>query len=306
MYTQCPECLTVYKLEAELLVPACGCVRCGHCDAVFNALGTLAAHLPPEPFTRLAEHALDREPPGVDVAVFRPKPAPAPTPEPGPFVHVPPAAAAVAAPLRFDATPGGASDAAIAHVEHVPAGAPAPSPVAEDDFSQLTFTPRFARTKKRNAWRTVAWVSACTLLVLGLGAQLAWAKRDTLVADATMGPVLQAACHVLGCQLPLVAAPSQLRLLARNVEQHPSVPDGLLITASVHNDAGFGQPYPVVTIVLSDAAGNRLAMRRFQPSDYVGDAAARARGLAPDATTAMVFEVQDPGQRAVAFAFSFE
>ena len=50
----------------------------------------------------------------------------------------------------------------------------------------------------------------------------------------------------------------------------------------------------------------RLAMRRFQPEDYVGDAAARARGLSGGVTTAMVFEVQDPGQRAVAFAFSFE
>jgi hypothetical protein len=144
------------------------------------------------------------------------------------------------------------------------------------------------------------------LLVLGLGAQLAWAKRDSLVADPTFGPALQTTCALLGCQLPLVAAPSRLRLLARDVEQHPSVPDGLLITASVHNDASFAQPYPVVTIVLSDANGQRLAMRRFQPDDYVGDPAARARGLAADATTAMVFEVQDPGQHAVAFAFSFE
>ncbi len=61
-----------------------------------------------------------------------------------------------------------------------------------------------------------------------------------------------------------------------------------------------------MTIVLSDANGQRLAMRRFQPEDYVADSSARTRGLAGGVTTAMVFEVQDPGQRAVAFAFSFE
>jgi hypothetical protein len=47
-------------------------------------------------------------------------------------------------------------------------------------------------------------------------------------------------------------------------------------------------------------------MRRFQPADYVGDTDVRERGLPGGATTAMVFEVQDPGQRAVAFAFSFD
>lgn len=279
MYTQCPECLTVYKVEAELLVPACGCLRCSHCGGIFNALGTLAAQLPPEPFTRLAEHALDQDPPLADVAVFRPRLEPA-TPD------------TAVDPLAVPAGEGAGMETAAA--------------LPGEDFSGLTFTPRFARGPKRRSWRTAAWVAVCVLLVLGLGAQLAWAKRDALVADPTFGPVLQTACTMLGCELPLVADPAQLRLLARDVEQHPSVPDGLLITASVHNDAHYGQPYPVVTIVLSDANGQRLAMRRFQPEDYVGDAAARTRGLPAGATTAMVFEVQDPGQHAVAFAFSFE
>lgn len=273
MYTQCPECLTVYKLEAELLVPACGCVRCSHCDSVFNALGTLADQLPPEPFTRLAEHALDQEPPRADVAVFRPRPAADETVETISVVD--------------------ASDEVAASAE------------TQEDFSQLTFTPRFAKPKRRS-WHTAAWVMVCVVLILGLGAQLAWAKRDTLIADPTVGPLLSTGCEVIGCHLPLVSDASKLRLLARDVEQHPSVTDGLLITASVRNDASFAQPYPVVTIVLSDANGQRLAMRRFQPEDYVGDAAARALGLSGGVTTAMVFEVQDPGQRAVAFAFSFE
>jgi predicted Zn finger-like uncharacterized protein len=267
MYTQCPECLTVYKLEAELLVPACGCVRCGHCEAVFNALGTLAAQLPPEPFTRLPERALDQEPPLADVAVFRPRPIP--------------------------------------HAPDETGTEPADAESAAEDFSQLTFTPRFAKSRRRS-WRSAVWAIVCITLMLGLGAQLAWAKRDSLIADPTTGPALQAVCSVVGCRLPLVAEPARLRLLARDVEQHPSVRDGLLITASVRNDASFAQPYPVVTIVLSDANGQRLAMRRFEPGDYVGDASVRARGLDGGATTAMVFEVQDPGQRAVAFAFSFD
>jgi predicted Zn finger-like uncharacterized protein len=42
MYTQCPECETTFKLAAEDLRLANGRVRCGDCDAVFNALEYLA------------------------------------------------------------------------------------------------------------------------------------------------------------------------------------------------------------------------------------------------------------------------
>ncbi|TCV96045.1 putative Zn finger-like uncharacterized protein [Luteibacter rhizovicinus] len=271
MYTQCPECLTVYKLDAALLVPACGCVRCSHCDGVFNALGTLAEQLPPEPFTHLPVHDLDKDPPPLDIAVFRPKAAPAPEEQPA------------------------AEDGIGAKEDETPS----------EDFSHLVFTPRFAK-RRRRSWHAFAWTMVCVVLLVGLGGQLAWAKRDTLIADPTFGPWLQWSCDMLGCELPLVSDTHRLRLLARDVEAHPSVPDGLLITASVRNDAAFAQPYPTVTITLADVDGKRLAMRRFQPGDYVGDPAARARGLAAGVTSAMVFEVQDPGQKAVAFEFAFE
>jgi hypothetical protein len=47
-------------------------------------------------------------------------------------------------------------------------------------------------------------------------------------------------------------------------------------------------------------------MRRFHPRDYVSDPRAIAQGLAPGATTALVFEVADPGRNAVAFEFKFD
>jgi predicted Zn finger-like uncharacterized protein len=261
MYTQCPECLTVYALQAAALVPACGCVRCAHCDNVFQALGTLSEVLPPEPFRTLVEHALDRAPPLLDQAVFRP-----------PAQHVAQAAA------------------------------------DQEDFSQLTFAPRFAREKRkprapRHWW---GWTAVCAVLLLGLAGQLAWAKREALVADPTIGPMLGSACHVLRCQLPLVRDTTQLKLVARDVAAHPKIPGALLITAHVRNDASFAQPYPVVNITLSDADGKRLAMRRFRPEEYVGDAATVSRGLSAASDTVMVFEVQDPGQNAVNFEFEFE
>ncbi len=144
------------------------------------------------------------------------------------------------------------------------------------------------------------------LLTLLLGLQLAWVKRDSLIRNPTVGGWLRSSCAALGCELPLVAAPNRLRLLASNVQAHPSVADALMISASVRNDAAFAQPYPVLTITLSNAQGQRVAMRRLRPREYLDDSAVLQRGLAPDASTVLLLEVKDPGDKAVAFEFGFE
>ena len=42
MYTQCPQCETVFRLSADALSAAGGQVRCGRCSEVFDALQRLA------------------------------------------------------------------------------------------------------------------------------------------------------------------------------------------------------------------------------------------------------------------------
>lgn len=49
MYTQCPECLTVYAIDEDALQASLGIVRCGRCDKRFDALRTLSDTLPIEP-----------------------------------------------------------------------------------------------------------------------------------------------------------------------------------------------------------------------------------------------------------------
>jgi hypothetical protein len=90
------------------------------------------------------------------------------------------------------------------------------------------------------------------------------------------------------------------------VQAHPSVAGALMISASVRNDAAFAQPYPVVTITLSNAQGQRIAMRRLQPREYLDDDTIRQRGLAPGGSAVLLLEVEDPGNKAVAFEFTFE
>ena len=280
MYTQCPECLSVFSLDARTLAKAHGHVVCGHCNASFGSLATLTEQLPPEPFVELAVNEPALEPPLLDLVVYRPQPEP------------------------------------VVVATEQPASAP------PEDFSQLVFTPRFARQSRGRAGkrtrgkahrlraasgeRNWPWILACGVLTLLLLAQLGWAKRDALIRDPTVGGWLRSSCAVLHCRLPLVAAPARLRLLASNVQAHPSVPNALMISASVRNDASFAQPYPVVTVTLSDAQGQRLAMRRLQPTEYLDDPATLRRGLAPGAVAVLLLEVKDPGDQAVAFEFGFE
>lgn len=55
MYTQCPECLTIYEIDEDALQASLGIVRCGRCDKRFDALRTLSDTLPIEPLGPLPE-----------------------------------------------------------------------------------------------------------------------------------------------------------------------------------------------------------------------------------------------------------
>ena len=46
MYTQCPDCETIFHVTADQLSVANGDVRCGTCGATFNALFSLTDELP--------------------------------------------------------------------------------------------------------------------------------------------------------------------------------------------------------------------------------------------------------------------
>ena len=154
MYTQCPECLSVFSLDAQTLARAHGHVVCGHCEAGFDSLATLAEQLPPEPFVELPINEPSLHPPQLDLVVYRPR-----------------------------------AEATAVIVETF---GPAPKQGSED-FSQLVFAPRFAREprarkadddhrpERRRRPRSTderrwPWVVACTVLTLLLGVQLAWAE----------------------------------------------------------------------------------------------------------------------------------
>jgi predicted Zn finger-like uncharacterized protein len=264
MYTQCPECLTVFKLGSAELAGAHGNVRCSHCNAIFDALPTLSEQLPSEPIGKLMRHPALPSPPQLGLPVFRPQ--------------------------------RGEQGALFLNPDERPRA-----------HERASGPPQFTRKSGRAPTRSNGpWVFGSLVLLFLLAGEIAWAERKFWINDSRLRPAIASACARLGCEIPLRRDDELLQLASRDIRPHPSVPGALIISATLQNSADFPQPFPTVEITLSDLDEQRIAMRRFKPTEYVSDARALANGLAPAAKAALVFEVADPGKNAVAFEFRFQ
>lgn len=163
------------------------------------------------------------------------------------------------------------------------------------------FIPTPGRRGTDLRWWSVAALLLCSLLV-----ELAWAKRSDWIGEPNLRPLLQSVCATVGCRMPLRQDLSLLALTSREIRPHPSMPGALLISATIRNEANFAQAFPAVKVRLSDLNEQPVAARRFLPGDYLVDPDDAQRGLAPQASAVIVFEVADPGRAAVAFEFNFE
>lgn len=168
-------------------------------------------------------------------------------------------------------------------------------------------TPVYVRPHRHRISGTgLAWAAGCLVLALALAVQLAWANRVDLIRNPATRGWTESLCRSLPCLLPPIKDVARLELVSRDVRPDPNASGALTITATVRNDASFRQPWPVVTVELTDVDNHVVAMRRFRPADYMPNPARRDAGIAPGATAALAFEVADPGKNASGFRFSFE
>ncbi len=289
MYTQCHQCLTVYRLQAQQLARARGSFRCGHCGAVFDGLERLIEKLPDEQFQDLPEEEPSPTPIVLAIPAMRPAPK-----QPALFE------APEAHGRREPRLPGewlaldreGATHAPV----HFDAGRGSRPPPRVDGAGRRA---QAVRTGGGTRW----WLGSLAL-ALGLSGQIAYAERERLLDDARVRPWLDRICERVRCQLPLRSQIDAIRLLSREVRPHPQAPKALMISASMVNNADFTQRFPIVEVTLSDLGDRAIAKRRFLPAEYLADSS-NDHGFPPGATAPLVFEVADPGQSAVAFEFRF-
>lgn len=334
MYTQCPECMTIVEVDAALLQASRGTVCCGHCATRFDARHHLV-DAPPDAapgdhwFASLhtdltaaliadaagiprgvteddgdwsvtaAPGARDRTTGLEFVAIAPTEPAAIDPARRAPATEAPPAPG-IGQPAGVDAIrPDGAGPDPR---EAAPVSATPGAGGDEDTGIPIYVPPRRHWFAHAGPW----WALGCLGLAVALAAQLCWAQRAELLRNPQTRPWVAAICARVPCRLPLIRATGKLEFISRDIRPDPHRAGALLITATVRNDAGFRQPWPVVSVELSDIDGTRVAMRRFRPAEYLRNPTRRAAGIGSGATVALAFEVADPGKRAVNFEFGFE
>ena len=178
---------------------------------------------------------------------------------------------------------------------------PANSDHEADSAATLAAALEVGRSRARPRRPSVAWTIGGLLLVLALLAQVTDYYRQDLVRHPQLGPVLKDIYSRIGRPLS-----PNWDLAAFELRQwgNGGVPDAngqLAVRASLTNRAAFAQPHPILRLELADRFGDPIAVRDFEPAEYLKDASEASRLLGPGASAEAELLLVDPGQDAVGY-----
>lgn len=289
--TQCPICSTCFKVSQAQLDARNGLVRCGHCQAIFNA----------------REHLRETRPsPQLELPIMEPAAAATTSDEnlsgqpEEKHEHQDAAATAEIPDASRNATatpaitqPDGRGECAAPDEESHPAHFPHPSPpphaeegvneplhelpVAKED-APLTLAQQIIlaegmperrplRASRKRAW---PWVTGCLLLLTLMLAQAAYFLRIELAARAPdLKPALAAYCRMLNCSIPLPRKIDLVSIESSDLEADPANTSRITLHAALRNNAPYALAYPAIELTFTDTQDKLLARRTFQPADFL-------------------------------------
>ncbi len=306
MYTRCPTCHTLFRIQPQHLKAARGKARCGSCQVVFDALEFLvnpdelsSAEL--SAISRASADARQQQLPFDDAAASPHHETPPSKPQViAPEPH--PKAPEPNAPPPLSGQP--VTEEEVAEEESPPphAATEATPDIPQPHRYSLHVSDAGSMPPRRAA--SFGWGIGSLLLIALLAGQLAFLQRDNLARDLRWRPWLEQACHYAGCTLPPLRDPGAIEMVDRHVQSHPEYRNALAIIATLVNQAPFAQPYPEVELAMTDLEQKRLAARRFRPAEYLENAPADGL-IPPGGSVRLKLEIADPGQEAVGFEFAF-
>ena len=275
MQTQCPQCETQFRLTDAQLQAAGGLVRCGVCDAVFNALETL----PDKIGLNSESHAGDKSPDDNITAAFDL------------------ADSKSEQDSTDDDSTSQETDADYDLFQHDD-DTPGAQSVIPDELRDSRYT-----QPSPSLLSTLLWSLAILFLGLTLVLEYAWFHRDQLAQLPQVQPWIKRLCQHVDCKLAALRDPTQVELLSRNVYSHPNRKQALMVSVTLVNHASFAQPYPDMKIDFSDIRGAIVAARRFHASEYLNTQTPAL--LPPDQPVSFTLEIVDPGKQAMTYEFNF-
>ncbi|MFQ5659039.1 MAG: DUF3426 domain-containing protein [Gammaproteobacteria bacterium] len=150
------------------------------------------------------------------------------------------------------------------------------------------------------------WTAGVLLLTVVAITQLAWFNRDQLLSRyPAMMPWVIRLCDRMQCQVFRHRDVAAIKLINRDVRDHPRYEHALLVNATMSSQSDTFQPYPEVQLLLYDTNGKMVAHRKFHPQDYLDDSVQITAGMAPNRLVHFVLEVTGMTARAVSFEFNF-
>ena len=254
MQTTCPECRTTFRVSQDHLGLRRGMVRCGTCNAVFNAYDTLLPEL--------------ESPPGDDLPES--KAAGVPHPE---VAHQPASVTETGLPpVTPVATEQAAADSPVVE-------ATAAIEKAAPDILLEPIRPQPA--SQPLTWKF--WVSLLLALLLAglLALQAAYFLRGELVSAVPASrPALELLCRSLHCDVPLPRQLTQAAIAASSLEHDSENKSRVRLTLLLANHSGQAQAWPQIMLTLSDVRQAPVARQVFRPQSYLPKDAKISAGIA--------------------------
>ncbi len=277
MRTSCPECRTTFRVSQAQLALRRGLVRCGQCNAVFNAYDTLLPELAEPPGTL----------PEPDRDALSPSAA---APEPDRDALLPGAAAPEPAAPLLPPLPdvSGGIPPPVVPLEPVPATVAAEAwalaPPAEETPEAILLSELPTRRRVRPALspaRRLAYAFAALALLASLLLQIAlFLRADLATAMPAARPVLASLCRPIGCAVPLPRQLGREAIASSNLEHDPEQKSRIRLTLLLANRTGQAQAWPIVSLTLTDMRESPVARKLFPPTVYLAGHADPAAGLA--------------------------
>ena len=277
--TLCPTCNTRFKVSQTQLDAHQGLVRCGRCQAVFNATEYLQddqtspqLDLPiaPETFSQPSVEAPGEIP--VETAA---EPAPAAQEEPDFNLDE---------PARPESQDKDRQDQDIEQQDTERQDKIEPAePIRSAQkitFADSPDVPPFESAKK-NKMRAWSWIVGSSLLLILLLAQTAYFFRVELAANQPgLKPALISYCSLLQCTVPLPQKADSMSIESSELEADPAQSSVIALNALLRNHASYAQAYPDLELTLTDAQDKPLARRTFLPAEYLKPSEDEKEGLA--------------------------
>lgn len=276
MLTRCPACTTTFRVTPEQLKARGGKVRCGKCQSVFNALDSLDE----APASASAAAAPEKEARTATVIVAPPVVTASTQQDDSIDILLEPPTTAGAAPATDDdgVSPPDAEELLPSSPEAIRdaglnAGLVAARETTEvpgyDKWAEGAFTAPISVSipTTKPQW---PFVLAALLLALTLTAQLAYQFRAELaVSSPSLRPMLEAACALLECDIPLPRQSELVSIEASDLQTDPAHGNALALSATLKNRAPYAQAWPLLEVTLTDVQDNALLRRVLQPTEYL-------------------------------------